>query len=291
MKRIVVCMKWGTLFDAKYVNVLFSAVKAHLPSMDDFICITENASGLHADIKAQPIPDMPLDPSYYAAGAWPKLSLFKIGVLPKDSQILFIDLDMMICGDLTRFFELPSAFYACGGSTWGAPPKSPRPAVYVRYKEAREHKKALEAKNEARKLGYDNIDVPPNTMGSQVFTFYGDTLNGVWDNFIADPVKARALHINEQHFLERNLDAWTAWPAGWVIHYKYNLRQPLVKDIWTHPSPPPPTASIVSFSGRPRPHELAERYISSLKEFPHVRFGRVEWFKDYWDHHGSTAKF
>ena len=283
MQRIVVCMKWGTLFNATYVNVLFNAVKANCPSLDQFICITEDATGIHPDVKIQPIPDMPIDASYYAAGAWPKLGLFKKGVLPTNSRILFIDLDMMICGNLGRFFEVGEDFHACGDSTWGAPPKTGRPFFYTAYKMRREASKVAKKKQEAQKLGFGNDLIPPNTMGSQIFAFNGDHLNYVYDEFVANASRARALHINEQHFLERCLKLWKPWPQGWVIHYKYNLRKPLIKDIFEHPSAPPASASVLSFSGRPRPHELATRWTSSLAEFPHVRFGRVRWFSEYWN--------
>ena len=283
MKRIVVCMKWGTLFNATYVNVLFNAVKAHCHSLDEFICITEDATGIHPDVKIQPIPDMPIDASYYAAGAWPKLGLFKRGVLPENSRVLFIDLDMMICGSLERFFDVGDEFHACGGSTWGAPPKKSRPFLYEAYKRRREENKQIRKALTAESLGFKDNPVPPNTMGSQIFAFDGNGLTNVYDRFTNDPIRARALHTNEQHFLERSLPLWKPWPTGWVIHYKYNLRQPLIQDIFKHPSPPPPTASVVSFSGRPRPHELSESLTSSLKEFPHMRFGRVKWFKKYWN--------
>jgi len=289
MKRIVVCMKWGTLFDATYVNVLFSAVKAHLESMDEFVCFTDDQSGLHPDIKAQPIPAMPIDSSFYAAGAWPKLGIFKKGALPDNSRVLFIDLDMMITGDLERLFALPQAFIAIGGTTWNAPPKRKHPKWYLTYKAGRQRDKNIKATLRKKSLGLGDQTVPPNTMGSGIFIFDGDTLDSVYDAFASSPTKARALYTNEQHFLEHHLEKWHPWPAGWVIHYKYNLRQPLGWDLIRHPTPPPADCSVLAFSGRPRPHELATKWMSSLSEFPHIRLGRVNWFRRYWQYHQSET--
>jgi hypothetical protein len=283
MKRIVVCMKWGTLFNATYVNVLFNAVKAHCPSLDQFICITEDATGIHPDVKIQPIPDMPIDASYYAAGAWPKLGLFKRGVLPENSRVLFIDLDMMICGDLDRMFTLPARLYAIGGSSWNAKPKSKRPFWYNAYKAYRNSRKENQALQNRKKLGLTEQSIPPNTMGSGIFLFDGNSMPWIYDEFAKNPAEARARFTNEQHFFEYLCRGWEPWPPGWVIHYKYSLRQPLGIDWFKQPKAPPAEASVVAFSGRPRPDELTTRCISSLAEFPHMRFGRVKWFEKYWN--------
>jgi hypothetical protein len=285
MKKIVVCMKWGNLFDAKYVNALFSAVKRNTHDLDDFICITEDPSGLNTDIKILPIPDMPIDRTYYLSGAWPKLGLFKSGFLPRNSRILFIDLDMMICGNLNKFFDFKGALCAIGPGSWERERNKYGP-IYRHYKERRARIKNAKQDEERRILGIEKNIIKPNTLGSGIFCFYGDELQEVYEKFIKNVNLARVMYSNEQHFLEFAVDHYRAWPLGWVVHYKYNLRQPLLVDIFRHPLPPPETASVVAFSGKPRPHELSDSYFSSLKEFPHLRIGKVRWFREYWQNNG-----
>jgi len=282
MKKLVVCMKWGTLFGSDYVNILHNSVKNHVDNLDAFICITDDSLGLSSSIQVQPLPVMPIDKSYYMAGAWPKLGLFKNGVLPDGCRVLFIDLDMIVCGDLNRFFELPQDFYALGPTSWAAPEKKKKSAIYTKWKAWRSSKKQVKHDDLLVKHGLDGKNIQPNTLGSGIFAFNSGSLSHVYDEFIKDPESNRVLYDNEQHFLESRLTDWASWPSEWVSHYKYNLRQPLLKDLFKHPSPPSINTSVVAFSGRPRPHELAENYFSSIKEFPHCRVGKVGWVEDYW---------
>jgi len=110
-ERVVLCMKWGTVFPADYVNVLFSAVSEHLSPGFRFICMTDDAMGLAPGIVTIPIPDIGLTSAQIAApGVWRKLALFHPAVanLSPGARALFIDLDMMIVGPLDPFFEAGS---------------------------------------------------------------------------------------------------------------------------------------------------------------------------------------
>jgi hypothetical protein len=44
--RVVLCMKWGTLYPADYVNVLCNASRRHLTGAFRFVCLTDDAPGL-----------------------------------------------------------------------------------------------------------------------------------------------------------------------------------------------------------------------------------------------------
>ena len=58
MKKTVLCMKWGDLYSADYVNVLYNAVKRNLSGDYRFVCLTDKADGIHADVETYPIPDI-----------------------------------------------------------------------------------------------------------------------------------------------------------------------------------------------------------------------------------------
>ena len=275
-------MKWGNAFTPDYVNILNRAIRNHVHDLDYFICITDDTSGLDPLIHTLPLPELPLDRSFFSAGAWPKLSLFKRGILPKGYRTIFIDLDMIVCGDINRFFQLTDDFYAIGPTSWNAPSKQPKSFFYKKFKSIRNEKKNAKKNLIISSRGLDASNIQPNTLGSGMFVFDSDSLNYIYEEFMSDPISHQLLYDNEQHFLESRLAQWTPWPPGWIIHYKYSLRQPLFKDLFMHPSPPPEDTSVVAFSGRPRPHELAENFFSSLKEFPHCRIGKVDWVKKYW---------
>ena len=58
MDRIVLCMKWGSLFSSEYVNVLYNAVRAYMTGDFRFVCLTDDASGFADGIESFPIPDI-----------------------------------------------------------------------------------------------------------------------------------------------------------------------------------------------------------------------------------------
>jgi hypothetical protein len=49
-KLTVVCVKWGSKYGAPYVNKLARAVRTHYTGALDFVCATDDASGLDASI-------------------------------------------------------------------------------------------------------------------------------------------------------------------------------------------------------------------------------------------------
>ena len=46
MTKIVICMKWGTLYGAEYVNRLYHAVRRNITGDLRFICFTDNRSDI-----------------------------------------------------------------------------------------------------------------------------------------------------------------------------------------------------------------------------------------------------
>ncbi|MFP5480675.1 MAG: glycosyltransferase, partial [Alphaproteobacteria bacterium] len=97
-ERVVLCMKWGTLFPSDYVNVLFRAVSANLAPGFRFVCMTDRTEGLDPGITTVPIPDIGLTPGQIRApGVWRKLALFHpdVAELSPGARALVIDLDMV----------------------------------------------------------------------------------------------------------------------------------------------------------------------------------------------------
>lgn len=68
-ERVVLCMKWGTVFPASHVNMLFRAVSDHMSSAFRVVCLTDDPRGLSEGIEHFPIPDIGLTPERYAHGA------------------------------------------------------------------------------------------------------------------------------------------------------------------------------------------------------------------------------
>ena len=136
--RIVLCMKWGTLFPPDYVNVLFNACRKAISGRFRFVCLTDDATGFDKGIEAFPIPDIGLKPKdYYTPGVWPKLALYVQDLHGMTGRCLFIDLDMIVVSGLDDMFEQSDRFITINvGQEWRRGRTGlfvrPRPNVHVR---------------------------------------------------------------------------------------------------------------------------------------------------------------
>lgn len=98
------CLKWGTKYGPEYVNNLYAGVKRNLTVPFNFICITDDAQGLHPDIKTYPL----IDPNLL--GWWGKVSYFKTPMHDIEGICLTLDLDVVIIDNIDCFFEIDGDF-------------------------------------------------------------------------------------------------------------------------------------------------------------------------------------
>jgi len=239
----IVCMKWGTLFPADYVNRLHRGVVRHAPAGTRFVCFTDDASGLEAGIEARPIPPIRLPATGIGGGPWRKLALWSrdIGFT---GDLLFLDLDVVIVGPLAEFFSF-------------------------------EPGKLCLIRNWTQK--WDGVG------NSSVMRLPAGGAPHLVDDFEADPVGLAAKHSNEQIFLTRESRLPTVfWPKGWCVSFKHELMPWFPRNLWVE-AVKPPSARIVVFTGHPRPHEAAKgvwpapwykKHYKSLKP--------VRWIGDNW---------
>ena len=99
----VLCMKWGTKYPAKYVNVLYAMVKRNLTKPFRFICLTDDKKGLHNDIDVFDIPSLALNNG--PERGWDKLTSFISPFYDITGTVLFLDLDVVIVDNIDSFFE------------------------------------------------------------------------------------------------------------------------------------------------------------------------------------------
>ncbi|MFD2173234.1 hypothetical protein [Rhodobacter lacus] len=220
--RVILSMKWGTPYSSAYVNVLHRACRAHLAGAFRFVCLTDDATGFDKEIEALPIPDIGCTPEHFRRGAWPKLSVFNNPLYDLKGRGLFIDLDVVILGDLAPFFTLEGPLFGVGAGP-----------------------------------GWRHGKVPENpTLNTSVFGFTLGTQSDISDTFRADPNQASARFGNEQEFVEGTAKTWAPWPDPWVISYKRHIRRKSVLAPLIGPHPVPQGARIVAFHGKPNPHDF-----------------------------------
>jgi hypothetical protein len=103
----ICCIKQGDKYDSEYVNRLYRMVRRHAPVDVDFLCYTDDAAGIDLAIRTEPLLSR-------APGWWQKISLFR-DRLPgvETDRILFLDLDVVIVGDLSEMIGESGDFIAC----------------------------------------------------------------------------------------------------------------------------------------------------------------------------------
>jgi hypothetical protein len=86
----VLCVKWGRKFGPEYVNRLRAMVARHLSLPHRFVCLTDDATGLHRDVECRAIPAADLH------GSWNKLRLFHRDLDDLGGRALYLDLDTVV---------------------------------------------------------------------------------------------------------------------------------------------------------------------------------------------------
>jgi hypothetical protein len=250
--RVILTMKWGTLYPATYVNVLYSAVRAHLPGQFRFVCLTEDPKDLRPEIEVFPIPEFGVPEERWRIGGWPKLGVFQRELYGLAGRALFIDLDMMVLDDLTPFFDHPAPFVATDmGPNW------------------------------QRVQG-----TGPTEPGTCLFAFTLGAEAQIFERFVADRQASFDRFGLEQNCVAAFASSVTCWDPAWVISFKRHLRPPPLTGVVLPLRRVPPGAKVLAFHGRPRPLDLVRK--GWWGELPNVGRGPVGWMRDYWRAHGGT---
>lgn len=243
----IVCMKWGTLYGPEYVNRLYAMVARNLLRPFRFVCFTDDATGVRAEVLTRPIPPIHIDAPYEKT-PWKKLALYNADLGDITGTALFLDLDLLIIGPLDRFFDHPGAY--CVIRNWT------RPKDIV-----------------------GNTSVFRFEIGAHVDLI--DTFHGRPTQHWVDVDRI------EQTFLSRILhgqDKLTFWPDGWCASFKVHClpggwKFPRLVLNWFLPSKPPEGASICVFHGQPNPDDaLIGRWPGGW----YKRLKPATWIDDYW---------
>lgn len=252
MRRLVICMKWGTLYGPEYVNLLHRAVKHFLPDPHEFICMTDNADGFDPSVTVEPLPELPIKDSFWIKGGWPKLAVFKPGFIPDGTRVLFVDLDTIITGDMSAMFET-----------------GPQVTMVQEWKRLVDYLNPFRAQKQL----------------SSVFAFDAGREGAIYDAFVADPVAAQQTFRIEQYFLAHHATALNTWPAGWIESFKRHLLPPRlgVRDAETVAQPDAQCKMLI-FHGEPRPIDVVQDQVWG-KRFRYGH-GPIPYMLDYWRQFG-----
>lgn len=99
----VVCVRWGEVFHRDYVKILAAGVRRNIRIPHRFICFTDDPRGCGPGVELRFLPDNLI-------GWWPKIWLHKPGHFKDGDRILFLDLDTIVCGDITKIASYRGPF-------------------------------------------------------------------------------------------------------------------------------------------------------------------------------------
>ncbi|ABL02619.1 conserved hypothetical protein [Candidatus Ruthia magnifica str. Cm (Calyptogena magnifica)] len=209
-------MKWGDKFSVEYVNRLFGMVSRHLFMPFRFVCFTENSIGIRDEVEVQDLPKLDLSPGLPERG-WQKLTVFKKDFGGLSGPTLFLDLDIVVVGNLNDFFTYPGDFL----------------------------------------IAHDKKNPKKIEGNSSIFRFeigqHSEILSHFEQNY--ELVKTEVRH--EQAYLSREMykqDKLRYWPDEWVPSFKYRCCPSWIKS-WFQTPFIPKGSKVVLFHGLPNPPE------------------------------------
>jgi hypothetical protein len=241
--QVVICMRWGTLYGADYVNRLYRGVMRNVARPTRFVAFTDPIEGLDPRIETHPIPPIHLADKL-KPGPWRKLALWSTNLGGLSGSVLFLDLDVVVTGPLDPFFD-----------------HEPGKLGLIR--------NWTQAKD-----GVGNSSVMRFTVGSashllSTFEEGGAPLTYEFDN--------------EQIFLTKRAGVpITFWPAAWCRSFKHELLPPWPWRL-IRPASLRPGMRVAVFTGDPRPHDAGQGHWPAKwykKTYKVLR--PVPWLKDHW---------
>ena len=244
MMKQIVCMKWGTLYPAGYVNKLYGMVRRNIQGPLRFVCLTDDPSGVRSEVECLPCPTVALQPPYNNTG-WRKIALWASALPGMDGDWLFLDLDVIVTGSLDDFFSF-------------APEKS--------------------------FVVMQNWTQPGRGIGNtSVFRFRVGQHPYIYDRLVPEFRTILAQHKIEQIYISRTISEMAFWPDAWCVLFKTHCVPPMPLRWWKTPTRPA-TARVIAFPGDPNPHDAVRGIWPVKKPYKRFyKFIRpATWIADYW---------
>ncbi len=189
------------------------------------------------------MPDITL-PQEISNYPWRKLTAWKYPLADLRGDVLFLDLDLVITGNLDDMFDFePGKF--CVIENWTQPGQ-----------------------------GIGN---------TSAFRFPVGRYSHIYDDFENDPDLILSQYNIEQVYISRTIDEMVYWPKNWCVSFKHSLLPPWPLNFFRVPKLNPDT-KIVAFTGKPDQDEAAigqwptKHWIK--KTYKHVK--PTPWIKEHW---------
>ena len=207
----IICIKWGTKYGADYVNKLYGMVSRNITPPFRFVCFTDNTDGIRPEVECQDLPVIDYPMPVGTTGQWPKSRLWSEKLGNVTGNVLFLDLDVVIVGNIDVFFEY----------------EPNHPVMLTR-----------NMTNPLEKLGQTSL-----------FRFPVGSLAPLQKLFASDPQGIAEKYRYEQRFVTRNAPGGVElFPRKWVRHFRFECKRPFPINYFL-PSKLPKDARVIIFAG------------------------------------------
>ena len=213
----IICMKWGNRYGYEYVNRLYRSMTRHTKRKTKLTCFTDDAVGINEHVLIKPFPKM-IIPKSNRKYSLKKISVWKYPLEKFLGDVLFLDLDLVITGDLDKFFDYKKGEY-CVIENWTQKGKG---------------------------IGNTSCFRFPVKKHSYIFDNFQKNGEYIWKKF----------HI-EQVYISKVINKQNYWPVEWCKSFKHNLLPKWPHRIWK-PASLSNHTSIVAFTGKPDPDDVLE---------------------------------
>lgn len=251
----IVCMKWGTLYGPEWVNKLYGGVTRNTTWKTRFICLTDDATGIRSEVECLPLPPLTLNTGGSALrrgitlgteGAsdpwWNKMSAFRETLHDLSGMTLYLDLDILIVGNIDAMFAHPGRF--CMMQIW-------------------------RAERFAQPIG--NSSVVRFFIGHEKKTF---------EKFVSQPFSVIQKQYNgsQQRFLSANAEELSFFPVDWCVSFKDCLPRNWIIRYFSKPTYPQ-RAKLVVFYGPHTPQAAINGELAAVKKKKGLRRWMLALFK------------
>lgn len=208
--QTIICMKWGDRYGPEYVNRLYGAIKRQTDRPTRLVCFTDNVEGIIDDVQTEPIPDINLTPETISL-PWRKLAMWKYPLADLEGDVLFLDLDLVITGNLDALLDYePGRF--CVIENW--------------------------------------TQKGQNIGNTSVFKFPTGKYQHIYNDLQENPDRILSKYRIEQLYISREIDDMVFWPKDWCVSFKHSLLPQWPMNFFKTPKLPADT-KVVAFTGKP----------------------------------------
>lgn len=239
--KLVLCMKWGTLYGPEYVNCLYGMIARNLTGPFRLVCFTDDPSGIRRTVECLPLPELGCDVPPGAPGKWLKQTLWAEDLCGLEGVALFIDLDSVIVDSIDPYFDYGDPDDVITARNWAKPLKRMAQTSVFRFKIG------------AHGYMLDNLRRNPQLMARYKYE----------QNYVSSCLRGGV----------------TFWPGAWTKHFGIHCMGPWPLRYLRRPVKPK-GVRIVTFPGKPKPPMAAvgkwaqgDAFRSALEHFKACLFG------------------